>query len=68
MKIEEVRSIAKSQGINPGKLSKTELIRSIQMEEGNFDCFASAYAGECDQEDCCWREDCFEAAQQGELS
>lgn len=68
MKMEEVRSIAKSQGLNPGKLSKTELIKSIQMEEGNFDCFATAYAGECDQVGCNWREDCFEAAQQGELS
>ena len=68
MKMEEVRGIAKSQGINPGQLSKTELIRSIQAEEGNFDCFASAYAGECDQAGCSWREDCFETAQRGELS
>lgn len=68
MKIEEVRSIAKSQGIHPGKLSKTDLIKSIQIEEGNFDCFATAYAGECDQLGCSWREDCFETAQQGELS
>ena len=68
MQIEEVRSIAKSQGINVGKLSKTELIKSIQAQEGNFDCFASAYDGECDQVGCSWREDCFEIAQQGELS
>jgi len=68
MKMEEVRSIAKSHGINPAKLSKAKLIRSIQMQEGNFDCFATAYDGECDQDDCCWREDCFEVAQQGELS
>lgn len=68
MKMEEIRSIAKSQGISPGKLSKTELIRSIQAEEGNFDCFATAYAGECDQVGCNWREDCFETAQRGELS
>jgi len=68
MKMEQVRSIAKSQGINPGKLPKTELIKSIQTEEGNFDCFATAYAGECDQVGCSWREDCFEAARIGELS
>ena len=68
MKMEEVRSIAKSQGLNPGKLSKTELIKSIQREEGNFDCFATAYAGECDQVGCSRREDCFETAQRGELS
>ena len=68
MKMENIRTIAKAHGINPAKLSKAELIKAIQTEEGNFDCFASAYDGECDQEDCCWREDCFEAAQQGEAS
>jgi len=68
MKIEEVRSMAKSQGIHPGKLSKTGLIRMIQTEEGNFDCFGSAYDGVCDQANCVWREDCFDAARKGELS
>ncbi|MGA9665944.1 MAG: SAP domain-containing protein [Gallionella sp.] len=69
MKLEEIRSIAKLHTINPGKLSKTELIRTIQSEEGNFDCFATAYSGECDQVNCIWREDCFDAAQnKGELS
>lgn len=68
MKLEYVRSIAKSRGVHPGKLSKTALIKAIQTDEGNFDCFATAYAGECDQEDCIWREDCFECAHKGELS
>ena len=62
MKLEEIRSIAKSHNINPGKLSKTELIKSIQTDESNFDCFATAYSGECDQVNCLWREDCFAAA------
>lgn len=68
MNIEEVCSIAKSQGIHPGKLSKIGLIRMIQSEEGNFDCFATAYAGICDQANCIWRNDCFEAARAGALS
>lgn len=67
MKLEEIRSIAKSHGVKPGRHSKAELIKSIQMNEGSFDCFATAYDGVCDQMDCCWREDCFETAQ-GELS
>ena len=62
MKLEEIRSIAKSHGINPAKLPKAELIKSIQSHEGSFDCFATAYSGECDQVGCCWREDCFAAA------
>lgn len=68
MKIAEVRAIAKSYGIPPGGLSKTELIKTLQVREGNFDCFASADNGECDQTDCLWRDDCFETAQKGGLS
>ena len=62
MKIETVRDIAKSISIIPGKLSKSELIKSIQLVEGNFNCFASACNGECDQVNCLWRKDCFAAA------
>lgn len=65
MKLEELRNLAKSYGIQPGKLPKAGLIKSIQLGEGNFDCFATAYAGECDQFGCSWREDCFDAARKG---
>lgn len=68
MKLEEIRSIAKSRGLHPGKLSKTELIKTLQTGEGNFDCFATAYSGECDQAGCIWRADCFEVSRKGELS
>lgn len=53
-----LREIAKQRGVSPRKYSKAELIRALQREEGNFDCFARAYAGYCDQADCRWREDC----------
>lgn len=68
MKLGDVRSIAKSRGVHPGKLSKTELIRAIQADEGNFDCFATAYGGDCDQITCLWRPDCIDTAMKGELS
>jgi hypothetical protein len=68
MKMDQVRSIAKSYSIKPDNLSKAELIRTIQTEEGNFDCFATASGGECDQVNCLWREDCFAEALKGELS
>ncbi len=68
MDIQEVQRIAESQNIDPGALSKTELIKAIQTTEGNFDCYSTAYAGECDQGGCSWREDCFDASRQGELS
>lgn len=62
MKMEEVRSLAKALNIKSAHLSKAELIKSIQTEEGNFDCFATAAGGDCDQIDCLWRKDCFAAA------
>ncbi len=68
MRIQQVRNEAKLRGIHPGKLSKGELIKTIQLEEGNFDCYGSALTGECDQLECTWREDCFSAAHQGEIS
>jgi len=62
MNLQEIRKIAKKQGIKPGKLTKLKLIRSIQNREGNFECFATALDGICDQFGCCWREDCFRMA------
>ena len=63
MKLEQVRTIAKSHGIHTGKLTRAELIKSIQSGEGNPVCFSNATNGECDQTECLWREDCFAAAQ-----
>lgn len=62
MNMEDIRAIAKSHGVNPGKLFKTELIKTIQIKEGNFDCYSTAYDGVCDQANCLWRVDCFNAA------
>ena len=62
MKMDDIREIARQLGIKPGKLNKTQLVQSIQRQEGNFDCFASAANGECDQLGCNWREDCFATA------
>jgi hypothetical protein len=62
MNMTTIRQFAKTLNIDPGKLSKTELIKQIQLTEGNFDCYASATNGECDQLDCTWRSDCLSQA------
>ena len=62
MQIQEIRSRAKEFGIKTSKQSKVELVRSIQVAEGNFGCFATAIDGICDQMHCMWRDDCFAAA------
>lgn len=58
MKLEEIKEIAKQHNIKVGKLKKAELVRAIQLAEGNEVCFESGKAGECGQSDCLWRVDC----------
>lgn len=61
MILNEIRTIiAITHGIQTHDLSKTELIKIVQIAEGNIDCFGSAYDKKCDQGKCCWRESCFE--------
>lgn len=54
----ELLKLAKKFHVAGGGLSKTELIRKLQSSEGNFDCYARASGGVCDQPACLWREDC----------
>lgn len=59
----ELRAMVKARGIKqPPGATRVELVRTLQRSEGNFDCFATATAGQCDQMDCMWREDCFKCA------
>lgn len=62
MNMQEIRAIAKSHKIDAAGLAKIDIIHTLQREEGNFDCYATAYAGVCDQTDCMWRDDCFVAS------
>jgi len=57
MKLEEIRTIAKEKGVTSGRLSKKDLIRTIQKTEGNLECFGTAQDN-CPQENCLWRDDC----------
>jgi len=58
MKLEDIKAIAKHQGIAPGKMKKAELIRAIQASEENSQCFETGHANSCGQENCLWRTDC----------
>lgn len=62
MNMQEIRDHAKELGIKTARMSKLDLIQSIQLAEGNFACFATATAGVCDQTGCKWREECFSTA------
>lgn len=56
MKIQEIRKIAKMWGIDTrvGR-SKLDLIRDIQIKEGNDPCFKTK---EVCENDCLWKSDC----------
>jgi hypothetical protein len=59
MKMSDVRKKAKELGVKPGKLRKADLIRTIQAQEGNSQCYQSGLEF-CDQDGCCWRSDCLQ--------
>jgi len=57
MTVKELQKKARTLGIKLAGLRKTELIKAIQIAEGNFDCFGSA-RGSCDQMTCLFRKEC----------
>lgn len=58
MKLEEIKEIAKQHDIKTGKLKKADLVRAIQLAEGNVICFETGKVSECNQTGCLWRSDC----------
>jgi len=62
MKMQEVRKIAREWGVKTARVTKAEIIRRIQISEGNFPCFGTAATGICDQPACLWRDDCLGGA------
>lgn len=59
MNITEVRERSRRMGIgNTSRLRKGDMIRTIQRAEGNPDCFGISWRFDCQQFDCCWRQDC----------
>jgi len=58
IKMSELRQQAKAMELKiPFKITKAELIQTIQRAEGNFPCFGTA-SDNCDQTACRWRVDC----------
>ena len=53
----ELLKLAKQYFIADTGSSIANLIRKIQLAEGNFDCFATGRSN-CEQTACRWRKDC----------
>ena len=58
MKLQDVKEVAKQRGIKAGSMKKAELIRTMQVAEGNEGCYETGQADVCGQEQCLWRDDC----------
>lgn len=57
MKLQEIRKIAKTWGIDvSANRTKQDIIRDIQISEGNSPCFRMKDA--CGENDCLWKKDC----------
>lgn len=62
MQMDEVRVKAKALNLKTARMKKADIIREIQVAEGNFPCFETAL-DYCDQMDCCFRDDCLPNAE-----
>ncbi len=58
MKLADVKKIAKDRGLNVRNMKKVDIIRTIQQDEGNRDCYNTESAESCGQDSCLWRDDC----------
>lgn len=58
MNMNQIKAIAAKFDIKPGRMKKVELVRAIQLAEGNPQCFGTDRILDCPELDCCWREDC----------
>jgi len=57
MTMSEIKAKAKSLGIDPAKMKKTEIIHAIQTREGCTPCFGRSN-GQCSNTECCFMPDC----------
>jgi hypothetical protein len=58
MKIQEIQKMAKSMGVDPYKKKKADIIRGIQKQENNIDCYGTERMDYCGEDKCLWRRDC----------
>ncbi|MBS3780294.1 MAG: hypothetical protein KGY41_07845 [Desulfovermiculus sp.] len=62
--MQDVRALGRKNGLRfRVGMTKVEAIRAIQRWEGNFDCFARAGSGYCDQVNCLFRAQCLVLSQ-----
>jgi hypothetical protein len=58
MNIERIKEIARDRGLKPGRMKKADLIRAMQIQEGNPPCYDTRRMADCGEDNCLWRESC----------
>ena len=58
MNFNEIKRIAKGMGINTFGMKKLDVVRAIQREENNIDCYGTQRVNTCHEDACLWRNDC----------
>ena len=58
MRVQEIREIAKDIGIGTYRMKKTDIVRTIQREENNIECYGTERVDICQEEACLWKSDC----------
>ncbi|WP_432737773.1 hypothetical protein [Maridesulfovibrio sp. FT414] len=61
-----IEELAEKLHVDIEGLSLVEAVRLLQRLEGNFDCFARAESGFCDQTECLFYEECMDNSSNSE--
>jgi hypothetical protein len=57
----DIATIVKPEEGGPPSL-QAEIIRQIQVNDGQTPCYATSASNHCDKKECGWRHDCFDEA------
>ncbi len=58
MDFNAIRKMANTMNINTYRMKKVDIIRAIQREENNIECYGTERANNCNELTCLWRDDC----------
>ena len=58
MRFQDIQKMAKGMDINTYRMKKTDMIRAIQSEENNIECYGTDRVDTCEEGACLWRDDC----------
>lgn len=58
MTFEKIRNIARELGVKVVGVKKADIVKAIQLREGNEPCFASGRSADCGQPHCLWVKIC----------